>query len=476
MSNRGSSHTLNDNCVTVALTSPEAGFRDRYQRNNKTGGQKHMRCFPQCSNGVHNKSGFCGDSIGVKITETSSVLLNSDIIVLGAFGLHPNQGCGKPLGYDELMNKYDTRFPSCLTYDVMKTNINSVDNPLNPWFSAQKIFSDPNMNALFYEFNTAKRGWHYGWFSTKTTKDFYHYFHTAVYQESNVKGVWNLISESKEGAFQICSTKRAKGGPTATTPKEGNNKLNWNDVNTIDNHNKIKKEKKVNINTMENVTIDAPCNKKNLRSERKRKRNFDMNNVSDSEGEEYDLAQIPEMTQTRGRRCSSIGLNTASVAAFPLLMMKNIDNRSTPPLDLDTYSISHKTNYVAKNAHPQLRAIRGNINHLSVSAASSPLSVTKFKELEAQSGVLDGVYCTATPPPDIENLDGLNLLWYSCVDADCGNFLTSTSLEDIAINDYSYRKMEESVESDVVNHSMIQDRVSTPVDSIAPSRARSSSF
>lgn len=43
-----------------------AAFADKYQRNNKRGGLKNLRCFPNCSS-EHRERGFCGTPITVTL-------------------------------------------------------------------------------------------------------------------------------------------------------------------------------------------------------------------------------------------------------------------------------------------------------------------------------------------------------------------------------------------------------------------------
>ncbi|RHY42441.1 hypothetical protein DYB34_012198 [Aphanomyces astaci] len=39
-------------------------FQDSYKRNNKSSGNKHLRCFPHCCK-AHNASGYCGSTLQV---------------------------------------------------------------------------------------------------------------------------------------------------------------------------------------------------------------------------------------------------------------------------------------------------------------------------------------------------------------------------------------------------------------------------
>ena len=56
---------MNNNVVSGGRFQDEM-FRPRYQRNNKRGGLKNLRCFPTCAE-VHKERGFCGRPVVVEI-------------------------------------------------------------------------------------------------------------------------------------------------------------------------------------------------------------------------------------------------------------------------------------------------------------------------------------------------------------------------------------------------------------------------
>ena len=58
-------------------------FKSCYLRNNKLGGIKNLRCFPQCSDKGHCQSGFCGQSIKTQINMSDSKLNIEDLVFIG---------------------------------------------------------------------------------------------------------------------------------------------------------------------------------------------------------------------------------------------------------------------------------------------------------------------------------------------------------------------------------------------------------
>ena len=41
--------------------------RTQYIRNNKSNGQKNIRCFPRCAKTGHRKAGFCGSNLSIQL-------------------------------------------------------------------------------------------------------------------------------------------------------------------------------------------------------------------------------------------------------------------------------------------------------------------------------------------------------------------------------------------------------------------------
>ncbi|KAI9911759.1 hypothetical protein PsorP6_009434 [Peronosclerospora sorghi] len=162
-------HGLNVRASFVAPSKDFQLFQPRYQRNNKKGGQKNLRCFPCCRNGRHVSSGFCGDSIrvhvavsrmtesgGVKIcpiqTTRPAVLAFARFLILdGTFDptvsgpeVFPGQTLEKTDVVPWVRNK---EYPM---------------NPLLPGILRGAAMETSSQSAIF-EFNAECKAWHYGW-------------------------------------------------------------------------------------------------------------------------------------------------------------------------------------------------------------------------------------------------------------------------------------------------------------------------
>lgn len=162
-------HGLNVRASFVVPTKNFQLFQPRYQRNNKKGGQKNLRCFPSCRNGRHVSSGFCGDSIRVhvgvsRVTESGGVKIcpiqTSQPIVLtfarfvnldGAFDMTVS---GPEVFPGQTIDKADV-----LAW------VRDKEHPMNPLFPGilRGAAMETASQSAIFEFNAECKAWHYGW-------------------------------------------------------------------------------------------------------------------------------------------------------------------------------------------------------------------------------------------------------------------------------------------------------------------------
>ncbi|KDO19113.1 hypothetical protein SPRG_15026 [Saprolegnia parasitica CBS 223.65] len=123
---------------------------DATARNNKKGGQKNLRCFPNCCNGLHAATGFCGGPVAVHLDAsdaTKSYLLLAEFVPVFK---------GAPQSTLSIGHMY--------VLETLRAQANKDADPLVPYFAGH------SMQTSYY-FNPAKKGWHYGWMSNKHTSD-----------------------------------------------------------------------------------------------------------------------------------------------------------------------------------------------------------------------------------------------------------------------------------------------------------------
>lgn len=144
-------------------------FRTKYQRNNKRGGQKNLRCFPGCRNGTHVASGFCGDTINVHV-------VMSRITTTGGVKICPfqatNPGICTFCRFVPLDSSYsvDVSGPQvepgqALPLEDVKQHVRNRENPIRPLMAGtfKGCASEGTMQSAVFEFNADSKAWHYGW-------------------------------------------------------------------------------------------------------------------------------------------------------------------------------------------------------------------------------------------------------------------------------------------------------------------------
>lgn len=162
-------HGLNVRASFVAPSKNFQLFQPRYQRNNKKGGQKNLRCFPCCRNGRHVSSGFCGDSIRVHVAVSRTT-------ESGGVKICPIQTTRPAvLAFARFLNlegAFDTSVSGPEVFPgqtIDKTDVlawvRDKEHPLNPLFPGilRGAAMETSTQSTIFEFNAECKAWHYGW-------------------------------------------------------------------------------------------------------------------------------------------------------------------------------------------------------------------------------------------------------------------------------------------------------------------------
>lgn len=162
-------HGLNVRASFVAPTKNFQLFQPRYQRNNKKGGQKNLRCFPCCRNGRHVSSGFCGDSIRVHVA-VSRITESGGIKICPISTTQP-----AVLAYARFLNLEGAFDPAVSgpevfpgqtidRYDLLQY-VRDKGHPLNPLFPGilRGAAMESTLQSAIFEFNAECKAWQYGW-------------------------------------------------------------------------------------------------------------------------------------------------------------------------------------------------------------------------------------------------------------------------------------------------------------------------
>ncbi|RHY27610.1 hypothetical protein DYB32_010519 [Aphanomyces invadans] len=129
-------------------------FSSSYKRNNKSSGNKHLRCFPHCCI-AHNATGYCGSTLRVATTVDQA-----DLMVFAKFDL------------EDAPNATDV---SCVV------NVAIFDEFLR----GRRLDVDASAGAVF-EINSKRNSWHYGWVSSRFVKSTVQHQMKVLWLRSNV--------------------------------------------------------------------------------------------------------------------------------------------------------------------------------------------------------------------------------------------------------------------------------------------------
>lgn len=162
-------HGLNVRASFVVPTKNFQLFQPRYQRNNKKGGQKNLRCFPCCRNGRHVSSGFCGDSIRVhvgvsRMTESGGVkfcpIQTTQPIVLTYARFINLDGA-----FDPTVSGPDVFPGQTIDKSEVLAWVRDKEHPMNPLFPGilRGAAMETASQSAIFEFNAECKAWHYGW-------------------------------------------------------------------------------------------------------------------------------------------------------------------------------------------------------------------------------------------------------------------------------------------------------------------------
>lgn len=165
-------------------------FSDWYGRNNRTCGQKSIRCFPSCKSTGHVERGFCGSHLTVQFRMQSPAALwfleKRKLLFFAEIRRSMSQGISSSrdkISIDGLLNNSRHR--------------NSKSK--NPLFHGEVtvIDYDPDGVIVRVQFNREQLSWNYGWKSNRWNQD------------SHVVDIFCVLCEEDVEpaiAFSFCST------------------------------------------------------------------------------------------------------------------------------------------------------------------------------------------------------------------------------------------------------------------------------
>mmetsp|Transcript_21280 Transcript_21280/g.27188 ORF Transcript_21280/g.27188 Transcript_21280/m.27188 type:complete len:236 (+) Transcript_21280:76-783(+) len=143
-------------------------WHNEYQRNNKGGGLKNLRCFPYCRE-KHVVKGFCGRGVKFELKRKTK---------------------GKPLyAWAEFVPKHiegTVQIGTKLSSTKCKEQERSSKCLQNPYYKGHVVSENSRcVETVLFEFNKQKMGWNYSWHSNKHTSNIEHCLVVYVFKPNS---------------------------------------------------------------------------------------------------------------------------------------------------------------------------------------------------------------------------------------------------------------------------------------------------
>lgn len=224
-------------------------FRPLYQRNNKRGGLKNLRCFPSCS-AEHRVRGFCGRSVVVSFrnenpnsnalstpstsppnsppttpSSDDSYSVPRNVTLTNAAGLVFNLLSNN--SFEGKNIRAFAEFEEVPVGDFVEAPFDSKKYMVGPvpasWFEERVRTKEASIKPLMegkivktkectivFEFNHERRGWHYGWVSNKHVCETKHRLVCRLFEENPLDGSLSMISACGSPEFVLFCRRRRR--------------------------------------------------------------------------------------------------------------------------------------------------------------------------------------------------------------------------------------------------------------------------
>jgi hypothetical protein len=152
-------------------------FESKYQRNNKKGGIKNLRCFPQCSNIEHRKGAPCTGPVVVSVKVKLSNPKNP-LVAFARFRLY------KPSA-DETFESDLMHYRLGGDYSITEIglHIRSRAHQLGREFPGEVRADISKSGTVRAKVEFKARGWHYGWTGGRYKTDQKHYIEVNFFED-----------------------------------------------------------------------------------------------------------------------------------------------------------------------------------------------------------------------------------------------------------------------------------------------------
>mmetsp|Transcript_16946 Transcript_16946/g.19253 ORF Transcript_16946/g.19253 Transcript_16946/m.19253 type:complete len:328 (+) Transcript_16946:195-1178(+) len=165
-------------------------WHSEYQRNNKGGGLKNLRCFPYCRD-KHVVKGFCGLPVKFELKRKN---LKGKLCAWGEFVTERSEGrvaIGAQLSETDL--EANERSTKCLS------------KPIYKGVTSELVSGGED---VLFEFNRQKQGWNYSWHSNKHTSGVKHVFIVYIFETSEDGKERVCVGKFKSPSFKLFSRRK----------------------------------------------------------------------------------------------------------------------------------------------------------------------------------------------------------------------------------------------------------------------------
>mmetsp|Transcript_12192 Transcript_12192/g.14786 ORF Transcript_12192/g.14786 Transcript_12192/m.14786 type:complete len:504 (-) Transcript_12192:101-1612(-) len=179
---------------------PSIEWQASYQRNNKSNGQKNLRCFPQHNKEGH-KLGFCGQAVNITYYHTNSE--SRELIAIANFGVA--EECLKEVQDKGAQGNILTKKFSVgerVQGDELRNCIKRKDSPLLPLLYGKQILNEQtgNQESTNFEFTSEKTGWHYGLAVGKKLQSTWHCMYVYILERIGKNQVVDSTTEESDSS------------------------------------------------------------------------------------------------------------------------------------------------------------------------------------------------------------------------------------------------------------------------------------
>ena len=209
---------IQDNLPAVDLAfHPSCNFSTTYQRNNKSNGQKNLRCFPgHCFEG--HKSGWCGHPLLVRVRGGGD-----ELRLIGMFcprfepGEEDERNTASKFILGGILTKaeLDEKLKSGILADWMEGFVEEIPKECQAlklsWESANQRQAPPIDCEREFVFNSKSKGWHYGFLGSKKDSNIWHVWSVFALYPSPDELSYTVLARLDSPPFQLFCRRRNRG-------------------------------------------------------------------------------------------------------------------------------------------------------------------------------------------------------------------------------------------------------------------------